>query len=1057
MIKKNYKTTFAGLALSLFLIGTPSMANAEMTVPLNSSQQNPGSKVTVSGVVREQSGEPLIGVSVVVKGTTNGIATDIDGNFSITCEKNDILQVSYIGYTPQEIAVDGRTSITVTLAEDTQLLEEVIVIGYGTTTRKSAVGAVDQVRKEVFENRPVANATLALQGAAPNVIIQRRNHDPNNESTNFNIRGFNSSTDNSPLFVIDGLIMDETAFNKLNPNDIENISILKDAGTSAIYGSRSAAGVVVVTTKGGMKNQKPTVRLSSMVGWDVTNYLFDAVKGYQNAILENLQSTNIGKAPTHSQAAIQDYYDHLSEENWAYKQIYKNAMQQTYNASVSGGSENTTYMVSFGYFDQGNNYNVKNQNMGTQRYNFRTNLSTEIGRLKITAIMDYTRSNSRKTTAGNIDIDASRVPAWYTEKIVADDGRYLLTPTLGEYNTLGELNKGGYEKYRNNYMTGNLSLDFKIVDGLKLRGVFGANMVGERRDKHNKPQTYYRNESDTEPIPLRAQDNEIENWNKDAYRLNSQLLLDYQKGFGLHNVNAMVGITNESYTSTESSIKKLYVDELGNASSTTTGELGNITGDTFIDKNWRTSINSLLGRLGYNWNERYYAEFTFRYDGSSKFHKDHRWGFFPSVSAAWRLTEENFMESYKTSVGDLKIRGSYGILGNQAVGDFDRYTRFEVVAEGYVFNNSAVSKSKYTLGRSNLTWERTKTFNIGLDAGFMNNSLNVQFDYYVKNTTDILMNPTVASVFGASMPKDNMGEMRNRGWEFLINYRLKTGDFHHNFNFNIGDSKNEVIDFPGYEQISGHNEIYSLIREGETYGSYFGWKTEGVFQSWEEIANSALPVGFQSAAVSGNMGDISPGDVKYKDQNGDGVIDEKDRVVIGTPYPRYTYGFTYNVDWKGFDFGMFLQGVGQRDMMLRGEMVEPFHANYSKTMYKHQLDFWTPTNTGARWPRLTENGSPSHDNNWKQPSENYVLNAAYLRVKNISIGYTLPQKWVKPIGLERVRIYVNGQDLFTFTKNSFIDPESSEKDSKMGNEGGSMSGRQYQPSRYYGFGFNVDF
>jgi TonB-linked SusC/RagA family outer membrane protein len=1028
-----------------------------MAPMMNARAQSDGRSVKVSGTVLDSNGAAMAGVSILQQGTTNGTITDSNGIFSLNVPVGAVIATNYLGYAPQEIVIRDANPLTIRLAEDAQALDEVIVIGYGTTTRKSAVGAVDQVGKEMMENRPVPNATLALQGAAPNVIIQRRNHDPNNENNNFNIRGFNSSTDNTPLYVIDGLVMDGTAFNRLNPNDIENISILKDAGTAAIYGSRSAAGVVVVTTKSGAKNQRPTVSLSSMIGWDVTNYLFDAVPGYQNAILENMQSTNIGKSPTHSQDQIQDYFNHLSEENWAYRQIYRTTMQQIYNVSVSGGSDKTTFMISAGYFDQGNNYNVSNQDLGVQRYNFRTNLSTEIGRLKITAIMDYTRNNSRKTTAGNIDIDASRVPAWYTEKIIADDGRYLLTPTLGEYNTLGELNKGGYEKYGNNHLTTNLNLEFRIMDGLKLRGIFGANVVEERRNKHNRPQTYYRTEADTEPVPVRAQENEVENWVNDYYRLNSQVLLDYQKVFGLHGVNAMLGATNESYTRTENSIRKRYVDELGNATSVTTGELGNITGNTFIDSNGRTSINSLLGRFGYNWNERYYAEFTFRYDGSSKFHKDYRWGFFPSISAAWRLTEENFMASYKENIGNLKIRGSYGILGNQAVGDYDRFTIYNINANGYIFNNEAVSSAGYTLGMSSLTWERTKTFNIGLDAGFLNNSLNFQFDYYIKNTTDILMKPTIPSVFGTDMPKDNIGVMKNVGWEFLVNYRLRTGDFRHNFSFNVGDSRNTVTSFPGYEQISGHDEIYSLIREGETYGSYFGWETDGVFQSWEEIANSALPTGYKSGAVSGNLGDISPGDVKYKDQNGDGEINDRDRVVIGVPYPRYTFGFTYNVEWKGFDLSVFLQGVGKRSMMLRGEMLEPFHANYSKTIYKHQLDFWTPTHTDARWPRLTEVGSPAHNNNWSQPSENYVLNAAYLRVKNLAIGYTLPAKWLRPIGVERARVYVNGQDLFTFTHNSFIDPESSEKDSRMSNSGGSKSGRQYQPSRYYGFGFNIDF
>jgi TonB-linked SusC/RagA family outer membrane protein len=1014
------------------------------------------SRVPVKGLIVDENGEPIIGASVKVKGTSNGAITDLDGRFSLRCAKNATLVVTYVGYANLEIraAEDlGR----IVLKEDQELLNEVIVVGYGTTTRKSAVGAVDQIRKEMFEDRPVANATMALQGASPNVIIQRRNHDPNHETNNFNIRGINTTTDNTPLYVIDGLVTDATAFNRLNPNDIDNISILKDAGTAAIYGSRSAGGVVLVTTKSGKKNQKATVKLNGMVGWNVTNYLFDAVPGYQNAILTNMQYTNVGKAPVFSQDQIMDFYNHLDEENWAYRQIYKTSMQQNYNVNVSGGTDKTTYMVSAGYFDEGNNYNVKNQRLGVERYNFRTNLSTEIGRFKLSAIMDFTRHNSRNTTAGNIDIDASRVPAWYTEKIVADDGRYLLTPTLGEYNTLGELNKGGYDKYRNNYLTTNFSVDYKIIDGLKLRGVFGANIVTESRQTRNRPQTYYRHESDTEPIPQRASDNKSENWNNNYYRLNSQLLLDYVKSFGLHNVNAMLGLTNESYTRTSNSITKLYVDELGQPTSTTTGTIGNITGGTSFENNSRTSINSVIGRFGYNWHERYYGEFTFRYDGSSKFHKDYRWGFFPSISAGWRISEEPWMTDYREKVGELKLRGSWGVLGNQAVGNYDRFTKYNMYSNGYVFNNEVVSSAGFNLGKKDLTWEKTSTFNIGFDGSLFKNNLVLTFDYFVQRTTDILQNPQVPSVFGTSMPKDNLGEMQNRGWEVSLNYRAKTGDFNHYLTFNIADSRNKMKKYPGYEKISVGDENGTLIREGEPFNVYYGWKTDGKFQSYEEIANSALPEGAVSAAVSGDKGDISPGDWKFVDQNGDKVIDSKDYVILGDPFPHYTYGFNYNIEWKGLELGMFWQGVGKRTMFLRGEMVEPFHAGYSLTIYKHQLDFWTPTNTDARWPRLAVQGSNADKNNWGRPADYFLLNAAYLRLKNLMLAYTLPKEWTKVLGMEKVRVYVNAQDLFTFTKNDFIDPESSDRDINMRIGGGSSSGRQYQPSRYFGFGFDIEF
>lgn len=1051
------------LRKSPFILGGFLAATLGASCPIESFANGPSAmgvlrtdQAPVKGTVVDENGEPIIGANVTVKGTTNGTITDFDGRFELNCGKDAVLVISFVGYAEQEIRANQNLS-RIVLKEDTELMDEVIVIGYGTTTRKSAVGAVDQVRKEMLENRPVSNATMALQGAAPNVIIQRRSNDPNNESNSINVRGITSTTSNEPLYVIDGLVADGTAFNRLNPNDIDNVTILKDAGSAAIYGSRAAGGVILVTTKSGKKNQKTTVTLSGQLGWNDTDYLFQAVDGYQNAVLHNMQSTNIGKAPTYSQAQILDFYNHLDEENWAYNQLYKTTLQQNYNVNVSGGNDKTTFMVSAGYFEQGNNYNTVHNDFGVKRYNFRTNISTEIGRVKVTGILDYTRRDTRKTTAGNIDIDASRVPKWYTEKVVADDGRYLLTPTLGEYNSIGEINKPGYELDRNNYLTASLSAELKIIDGLKLRGVFGANVVGENRERANSPQTYYRSEADTEPVPINAKNREAHNWNKDYYRLNSQVMLEYLKSFGKHNVNAMVGLTNESYTRWENGITKKYVDDLKQPTADTNGEIGGIEGTTSFENNEKTSISSIIGRFGYNWNERYYGEFTFRYDASSKFHKDYRWGFFPSVSAGWRISEEAWMSDYKEKVGDLKIRGSWGILGNQAVGNYDRFTKYNMNANGYVFNNQVVSSAGFDLGKNDLTWEKTSTFNIGFDASLFKSALSVSFDYFVQNTTDILQNPTVPSVFGTSMPKTNMGEMRNRGWEVALNYRLKTGDFNHYFTFNIADSRNEMVSYPGYEKVSVGDENGTLIREGEAYNVWYGWETDGKFQSWEEIANSALPDGAVSAMVSGNKGDISPGDWKFKDQNGDGKIDSGDYVILGDPFPHFTYGFNYNLEWKGFDFSMFWQGVGERTMFLRGEMVEPFHANYSNTMYKHQLDFWTPTNTDARWPRLAEQGSNADKNNWGRPADYFMLDAGYIRLKNVVLGYTLPKKWTSAIGLGKVRVYVNGQDLFTFSHNDFIDPESSDRDANGNTNGGSASGRQYLPTKYYGFGFDIEF
>lgn len=1044
MTCRKYKILLLSLACSL-----PVFYPAEVRATANKENVAQAKRMPVKGIVKDASGEPLIGVSVTVKGRSDvGTITDIDGVFTLECGSKDVLVFSYVGYTTQEVPLNGQNSVSILMKEDTKLLDEVVVIGYGTTTRRSAVGAVDQVKSDMIENRPVANMTQALQGAAPNVVVQRRSQNPNDRQTNFNIRGISTLNDNSPLFVIDGLVSDGGSFDKLNPMDIENISILKDAGTAAIYGSRSANGVVVVTTKKGKKNERPVVRLNGMMGWQDPNILFSPVAGYQNATLRNLADTNVGNAPQFSPDQIRDLAAHQSEEQWPMYQIFRTALQQNYNLSVSGGSEHTTYMVSMGYYDQESNY-VGNSSFGTQRYNFRTNLTTELGRFKLSAILSYTRDNSVSTTGGSLEIDASRIPSYYYYKMKSDDGRYLLNDVWGEFNPLGQLEQGGTNKYRNNSLTANVNVEMRLFDGLKLRGVLGADVNNETRFTRNNPVAYYNGVDATEPRPVKQSDFRTSNWNADAYLINSQLLLDYNKTFGKHTVSGLVGLTNESYTRTSNSIEKKYVDpDLGIGTDLTTSEPGNITGSTSVDDTNRTSITSLLGRVNYSYADRYYAEFSFRYDGASKFHKDYRWGFFPSVSLGWRPSEEAFMEGYKENVGDLKLRASYGILGSQAIGTYDRFTVYELYNNSYAYDNKTVSGAGFRLGLDDLSWERTKTFNIGVDASFLRGKLNVTFDYFYKRTSDILMQPLVPSVFGTSMPMANIGEMQNQGWDLSINYRMSTGQVEHTFGFNLGDSWNEVRKFPGNEQISQVEELSRIIRVGVPLNSYYGYKMDGFFQSYEEIEASAIPVG----------GKVQPGDVKFVDRNNDGVIDSKDKFILGNAFPRYSFGFNYNLSWKGLDFGMFWQGVGKRDMMLRGELIEPFHANYSYCIYQHQLDFWTPTHTDARWPRLAAPGSDSNKNNYGSGngSDLFLLDGKYLRLKNLVVGYTLPKSWSTKLGMQKLRVYVNAQDLFTFSNNSFIDPESSEFDSRM-STGGANSGRNYPSLSYYGFGIDIEF
>jgi hypothetical protein len=404
------------------------------------------------------------------------------------------------------------------------------------------------------------------------------------------------------------------------------------------------------------------------------------------------------------------------------------------------------------------------------------------------------------------------------------------------------------------------------------------------------------------------------------------------------------------------------------------------------------------------------------------------------------------MTNYRERFGELKLRGSYGILGNQNVDDYQYQTTYNIINNAYGFNNVSVAGTGFTFANKELKWELSKTFNVGVDATFFNNSVYASFDYFNKRTSDILITPEVPTVYGGAVPKYNAGEMQNQGWEITLSYRFNKGDFRHNVGLNLADSWNEVLAFDGNEQISSSDQMQRIIRVGLPFNSYYGYKTDGYFQNIDEVKNGAIPVGAT----------VQPGDVRYEDRDNNGVIDDKDRFVLGNAFPRYTFGITYDMSWKNFDFNLLLQGVGKRSMFLRGELVEPFHSNYSYTMFTHQLDYWTPVNPDARWPRLAAPGTASNTNNYGKSSDLYLFNASYLRLKNIQIGYTLPKTISMKAGMQKLRGYVTAQNLLTLAKNGFIDPESTEFGSNMGNNGAN-SGRNYPTPIYVGFGLDIEF
>ncbi|MDR2362455.1 MAG: TonB-dependent receptor [Prevotellaceae bacterium] len=1003
---------------------------------------DPAERITVTGVVR-LNGEPLIGATIRIQGTSRGVQTGLDGDYSIECASNDMLIFSFIGCKTVEVPVNNRTTIDVVMESDSQLLEDVIVIGYGTTTRRRTVGAVDQVKAEALADRSVANLTQALQGTSPGVIVQQRNFDPNDQRLNINIRGIGTMNNNTPLIVIDGLVSDDASFNKLNPTDIESISVLKDASTAAIYGSRGANGVLLVTTKKGQKNQAPTVVFNMMVGMQSPEYLFKKVEGYQNATLKNIALVNAGKAPEFTAAQIRDLYEHGNGEQFQ-NTILKNALQQNYNVSVSGGSEHSTYMISAGFYDQQSNY--VGPNYGIQRINFRTNLTTEYKRLKLSALLGYTHENNTSTTTGNIAADVTRIPSYYYYRQQdPETGKYLVNDILTQFTALGLLEKGGSNQYKNDYININTSAELQIIDGLKLKGVLGADVFRDHRYTRRPQVEFYKyNNINGEPT-LANTDQDTEDWDKRMYLINMQLYADYDKYFGKHHVTGLIGASNESFTSEENQINIRYTDpQLGIPGTGSEVVLGGDANVVTPMKSERTSLTSVFGRVGYDYDERYFGEVSVRYDGSSKFEKDLRWGFFPSASAGWRISQEEFMSSYREKVGDLKLRVSYGTLGNQRIGSYEYLTTYEVYANTYAFNNVMVAGTGFQVGSEDLQWEVSRTLNAGIDATFFNDRLMLGFDVFNKNTDHILVSPLVPLIYGTTPKNYNAGEMRTQGWEITVGLNARTGDFRHNLNLSMGDSWNEVLHFEGFESINTHEEIWQITREGLPLRSYYGYKSDGIFQSQEEIDGWAKRPGVE----------FQIGDLKILDRNGDKVIDDNDWYYLGNAFPRYTFGVNYNLEWKGLDFSVFLQGVLQRDMMVRGELVEPFHEGYGYTMYEHMLDYWTPTNTDARYPRLATGNTLNYGKGYG--SDLFIFDGAYMRVKNIMLGYTLPESLSQKIGLKKARLYINAQNLFTFSNISFLDPESSPYDNNM-NSGGADSGRNYPILRYYGMGLDITF
>ncbi|SHM29588.1 SusC/RagA family TonB-linked outer membrane protein [Flavobacterium saccharophilum] len=994
-------------------------------------------KIQVTGVIIGVSDNlSLPGATVVdVSNPKSAVSADFDGHYTIAVTNpNATLRFSMVGYKSVEVKVNNRSTINVSLDLDVSALDEVVVVGYGTQKRKKVVAAIDQVSDEAFKGRPSVNTTLALQGKAPSLTIQQTNSEPG-AGINLNIRGISTLGNNSPLIVIDGIVGGD--INALNPADIESVSVLKDAGSAAIYGSRASNGVVLITTKKGSKSKPMSINYSSLTGFNNPNYFTQPVHGYENAMLRNEAAFNSGESTAVFTAEKIAELKAKGDTEWFADEIVRPALQLNQSLSVSGGGDNSTYLVSLGYLDQQSNF--VGPTKGMERYNFRINLTNEYGKFKLTSSLAYSKQKitDHSSSTGTLMVDAFRVPLYYTQK--DKDGNYLTNDVLQQFNSLGILEQGGFRKYDNDDIFGAFNAEYKLTDFLKVKGVFGGrvwngSMYSRVMQVDFLPQGVYGADRDTNDESRKSLD------------LNTQFMVEFTKSFGgVHNVSGLIGYSNENHSDRGIGIYKKFTDP----------DLGTPTSETVIGENSynsngsssKNSLNSLFGRASYDYNDKYFAEFSFRYDGSSKFKEDKRWGFFPSATVGYALTKENFMENYRDKVGNIKLRSSYGILGNQNVGNYQYQTTYFTFQNAYGFNNQGVSGTGYNFANADLQWERAATFNAGLDADFFKGALSFSFDYFDKVTSDILIPPQVPGVYGTGLPDFNSGKVGNRGWEISATYRHKGKVFNQSLMVNIGDSKNKVLEYSGgSERLTGVEELQVLLREGLPFNSYVGLKRDGYFQNWEQIQGAAVPAGLN----------VQPGDNRYVDVNKDGKIDDNDKFVFGNPFPRYTFGATYNLEYKNFDLSIFIQGVGKRTMMIRGELVEPFHYNYGMTMYTHQLDYWTPQNPDARYPRLANNGTQSNTNNFRNGSDMYLYDGAYARLKNVQLGYSLPSDVVKNLGIGSFHMYVSGQNLLTLSKVKFVDPELSEFNNSM-SPSGANSGRAYPTLVYYGLGIDIGF
>lgn len=963
----------------------------------------------VRGRVIDAEGIPLPGVTVQIKNTSIGTITDFEGEFNLQVTYEDpILVFSYLGYKTQEKLIGSQNDFVITLEEDTQALEEVVVVGYGTQKKANLTGAVSQVSSDAIEDRPITNLSSGLQGLMPGVTVTGTSGVPGNNGGDIRIRGIGTWGNSNPLIVIDGIPGGNLDI--LNPQDIKNISVLKDAASSSIYGVRGANGVILITTKSGTAG-KPTLSYNSYYGVQTPTALPDRLGSPEYMELLNEAQVNVGRNPTYTEEEIQiaregtdlNYY---ASTNWI-EEVYKDyAPQQSHNLSVNGGQEDFNYYLSYGLLKEeglivGNNYE-------SQRHNVRAKLNTTVlDRIDISSNIGYIDRNYVGSAAGTGPLYQALtiiplVPVRNTEGGWGYIG--------GSSNPVAVATDSGTNDFSSEEFTGNIQAVINLFNGFLIRGRYGLVKYNSRRNLFQRTINYY--SPDTGDLVWQTgYPNKI---TTSSYKGTYQTFVgtaEYDRIFAdTHHLTGLLGVSQEETINDDLEASRT------NLSSSSVGHINLGTENQLNDgSNAQNALQSVFGRLNYGYKDKYLAEINFRYDGSSRFAEDVRWELFSAASVGWVFTEEGFLKD--NNVLDFgKIRASYGTQGNDQIANWAYMDILGPVNTMPIGDQLTIGYRQTVVGNQLLTWESAEKANLGVDLAFFNNRLTATADYFVNTTENILLRLPIPDVFGGpDYPYQNAGSVENRGWEFQMGWRDDFNNFSYSLDFNISDVKNKVTDLGGTEPTIGDR----VRMEGEALDAFYGLVAERIAQESDFTYNA------EDGSYTPNFpyiqGDpVQPGDLIYKDLNGDGEVDlVNDRKVIGSHIPRYTYGFQGSMAYKGFDLNFFLQGVGEVNGLLTGSARHAFISESAMPQEIH-LDRWTPENTDATYPRLT------YQQSYNQRLSTYWLeDASYLRLKNVQIGYTLPTGLSERFRSERFRAYVSAENLFTISDYFYgYDPES---------------------------------